>query len=148
MRTTVDAFRCHVSAISANDLESGSISPAAAVAALDLRLPANIADTARCAWRRALARCARHTLRSLSFPSHSGRYLAHGPGVDLEADTKRSVVAILAAGLPLPKSPSIHIEEAAHGPAPDDARLEREERGWWSLRFQQVMREMQRQDGE
>jgi serine/arginine repetitive matrix protein 2 len=67
--------------------------------------------------------------------------------VDLETDTKNSVLAILASGLPFPKSPSIHIEEASQGKAANDQAMEREERGWWALRFQQIMREMQRQAG-
>jgi serine/arginine repetitive matrix protein 2 len=87
-------------------------------------------------------------VRSLSFPTHSGRYLAHGPSVDLAADTKGAVVALLAAGLPFPKSPSIHIEEEARGALAPGVAVEREERGWWALRFQQVLREMQRRPGE
>lgn len=56
---------------------------------------------------------------------------------------------ILNTGLPLPKSPSVQLKDndrlgARDGPS--DADREREERGWWTLRFQQVLREMQRQD--
>lgn len=91
--------------------------------------------------------CSNFTTRSLSFPSNSEKYLAHGPGADLETDTKNSVLSILASGLPLPKSPSIQIEEAILGDAPNGAQQEREERGWWTLRFQQVLREMQRREG-
>ena len=78
--------------------------------------------------------------------SHSGRHLEHGPEVDLEVDTHQSVLSIMASGLPLPKSPSVQLEEVAHGESGNPRQQEREERGWWSLRFQQVLREMQRRD--
>jgi hypothetical protein len=97
-------------------------------------------------WLSAFQQCFQFTLRSLSFPSPSGRYLVHGPNVDLEADTRESVMAILNSGLPIPKSPSIQMEDAQLGYPEDTRRQEREERGWWSLRFQQVLREMQRQE--
>lgn len=104
----------------------------------------------------ALRRCQVYTLCSLSFPSHSGTYLPHGPQVDLEADTQRSVMDILHTGLPLPKSPSlqmrdgqrlgIDVNKSTGGKDGSDADREREERGWWTLRFQQVLREVQRRD--
>jgi len=50
-----------------------------------------------------------------------------------------SVSAILASGLPLPKSPSTQMAEQGADPA----QQEREARGWWTIRFQQVLREMQ-----
>jgi hypothetical protein len=124
---------------------------------LYLQLPASYplhwsearADTplhaARARWLAAFEQCSSFTLRSLSFPSHSGKYLAHGRDVDLELDTRRSVMSILASGLPLPKSPSLQMEESKYGGFGDLLKQEREERGWWALRFQQVMREMQRQ---
>ena len=86
---------------------------------------------------------------SLSFPSHSGQYLPHGPHLDLEQDTQRGVMAILNSGLPLPKSPSIQLADPGRAGTADpsnDHDKEREERGWWALRFQQVLREVQRQD--
>lgn len=97
----------------------------------------------------ALRRCYAHTLRSLSFPSHSGQYLPHGPHVDIEQDTQKSVMSILNSGLPLPKSPSIQLADPGRAGTADplnDHDKEREERGWWALRFQQVLREVQRQD--
>ncbi|EKM51245.1 uncharacterized protein PHACADRAFT_263285 [Phanerochaete carnosa HHB-10118-sp] len=63
---------------------------------------------------------------------------------------------ILHTGLPLPKSPSlqmrdnqrlgIDVNESTGGKGGNDADREREERGWWTLRFQQVLREVQRRD--
>ena len=99
--------------------------------------------------KKAFVRCHAYTLRSLSFPSHTGAYLPHGPHVDLEGDTQKSVVAILNTGLPLPKSPSVQGEQMDRLRTMgriSDTDQEREERGWWALRFQQVLREMQRQD--
>ncbi|KAI9058954.1 hypothetical protein FKP32DRAFT_1680281 [Trametes sanguinea] len=96
---------------------------------------------------KALRKCHYHTVRGLSYPSL--------PAVitdDLELDTRQSLVGILSSGLPLPKSPSMQFGETAQGGGEADggedaaARGEREERGWWTLRFQQVLREMQRED--
>ncbi|KAI0660284.1 hypothetical protein C8Q70DRAFT_85619 [Cubamyces menziesii] len=99
---------------------------------------------------KALRKCHHHTARGLSYPSL--------PAIitdDLELDTRQSLAGILSSGLPLPKSPSMQFEEAArdNGQVPgvpngEDAgmRGEREERGWWTLRFQQVLREMQREE--
>ncbi|KAH9895851.1 hypothetical protein C8Q73DRAFT_454762 [Cubamyces lactineus] len=99
---------------------------------------------------KALRKCHHHTVRGLSYPSL--------PAIitdDLELDTRQSLAGILSSGLPLPKSPSMQFEEAArdNGEVPgvpdgEDAgtRGEREERGWWTLRFQQVLREMQRDE--
>lgn len=103
-------------------------------------------DERKTKWLSMLQRCAQFTLRSLSFLSHSGRRLDHGPDVDLELDTHQSVLEIMASGLPLPKSPSVQLDEAVHGEYASARQQEREERGWWSLRFQQVLREMQRQE--
>jgi hypothetical protein len=96
-------------------------------------------------WLNAIKQCHDHTLRSLSFPSHSGHFLAHGPSVDLEHDTQQSVMSLISSGLPLPKSPSLQIEELHKCDQVVEPTLhEREERGWWALRYQQVLREMQR----
>lgn len=105
--------------------------------------------TARNKLASALRQCYAYTLRSLSFPTHSGHYLPHGPHVDLEHDTQQSVMAILNTGLPLPKSPSVQLsdmERLRSASTGNESDQEREERGWWALRFQQVLKEMQRQD--
>ncbi|OBZ73147.1 hypothetical protein A0H81_06916 [Grifola frondosa] len=129
-----------------DELDTGVIPEDAPVIQLSLSFPVAAEEDVRQRWLDALNKCRYYTLRSLSFPSHSGSYLAHGPNVDLELDTRQSVMAILSSGLPLPKSPSIQIAEVSMGQASDTTQQEREERGWWSLRFQQVLREMQRQD--
>ena len=55
-----------------------------------------------------------------------------------EGDTLRILNSLVNSGLPLPKSPSGRLLEI--GPDVDDTfSQEREERGWWSLRFHQVM---------
>ena len=133
--------------IAPEELTSGVVTGAASVARLSIGVSQRGAPEGD--WLEALRRSARHTTRSLSFPSHSGKYLSHGPSVDREADTKTSLMSILAAGLPMPKSPSIQIAEAEAetGGGTSDSEREREERGWWALRFQQVQREMQRTEG-
>ncbi|KAH9051647.1 hypothetical protein EDB83DRAFT_2396851 [Lactarius deliciosus] len=90
-------------------------------------------------WISAFQECAEHTLRALSFPTQSGKLVAPTPGVAWDNDAQTSVSAILASGLPLPKSPSTQLAEQGIDPA----QQEREARGWWALRFQQVLREMQ-----
>lgn len=90
-------------------------------------------------WISAFQECSEHTLRALSFPTQSGKLVAPTPGVGWDHDAQTSISAILASGLPLPKSPSTQLAE----PSTDPAQQEREARGWWTLRFQQVLREMQ-----
>ncbi|KAI0795806.1 hypothetical protein C8Q75DRAFT_743947 [Abortiporus biennis] len=131
--------------------------------------PAPSCSSSRESFVTSLFKAHQHTIRSLSFPSHAGNYLAHGPQVDLELDTQRSVISIMTTGLPVPKSPSVQQlqelqkkeeqgvsnvrgkgESGGKGrmneKEVDEVELEREERGWWAVRFQQVLREMQRHD--
>jgi hypothetical protein len=92
-------------------------------------------------WVSAFQECAEYTLRALSFPTESGKLAAPTPGLVWDSNPQTSVSAILASGLPLPKSPSTQMAEQQG--AADPAEQEREARGWWGLRFQQVLREMQ-----
>ena len=97
-------------------------------------------------WVSAFQECAEYTLRALSFPTESGKLAAPTPGLAWEIgnnDPQTSVSAISTSGLPLPKSPSAQMAEQGADPA----EQEREARGWWGLRFQQVLREMQRGHG-
>jgi hypothetical protein len=91
-------------------------------------------------WVSAFQECAEYTLRALSFPTQSGKLAAPIPGLGWDGDSRASVSAILESGFPLPKSPSTQMEEKGADPA----QQEREARGWWALRFQQVLRETQR----
>lgn len=99
---------------------------------------------AKAKWLEAFDRCFRFTIHSLSFPSYTENPLGNARNADFDSDTKTSVMSILASGLPLPMSPSQQLDEAQKGRPPDLVQEEREERGWWSLRFQQVLKEMQR----
>ncbi|KAI0683462.1 hypothetical protein BC835DRAFT_1395010 [Cytidiella melzeri] len=131
------------------DLQSGMIPDERSVVAVSLSSSSRTAKDESSTMLDAFRRCFAYTLKSLSFPSHSGQYLPHGPHVDLEHDTQKSVMSILSTGLPLPKSPSIQMGDpgrAGTADPSDDHDKEREERGWWALRFQQVLREVQRQD--
>jgi hypothetical protein len=93
---------------------------------------------ARRKWTAAFEKCFQHTLRSISFPGRG----FNRRQVDLD------VASILAAGLPLPKSPSQQLRAESNASEVDVVEQEREERGWWSLRFQQILREMQDQRQE
>ncbi|KAH8109055.1 hypothetical protein DFH11DRAFT_1731320 [Phellopilus nigrolimitatus] len=140
----------HVLPMDIENLDAGILSDTSATS-LFVHLPKSTSagskqPDAQKRWWDALEQCYLFTLRSLSFPTHSGRYLAHGSGLDQEASTRQTVMSILASGLPLPKSPSGQIGELEKGQADDATLREREERGWWALRFQQTLHEMQRED--
>lgn len=135
-------------------LSTGSLSSGAPAIPVYLGIPdqkSSAADDAiqvfseaKAKWLDAFDRCFRFTLRSLSFPSYTSNPFANAGNTDLDSDTKNSVMSILASGLPLPMSPSQQLDEAQKGRPTDLVLEEREERGWWSLRFQQVLKEMQR----
>ncbi|KAG2048650.1 hypothetical protein BDR06DRAFT_1024322 [Suillus hirtellus] len=93
-------------------------------------------------WLVPLRQCCQHTLRSLSSPSAKS-HLAHA---SKESEISQSVLSILASGLPFPKSPSMQLHGVEVGQAGDAEQQEREERGWWSLRFHEVLREIQRRE--
>ncbi|KAG2119448.1 Dbl homology domain-containing protein [Suillus clintonianus] len=93
-------------------------------------------------WLVPLRQCCQHTLRSLSSPSAKGP-LAHA---SKESEISQSVLSILASGLPFPKSPSMQLHGVEQGQAGDAEQQEREERGWWSLRFHEVLREIRGQE--
>jgi hypothetical protein len=141
-------------AVDPHDLDSGMIQPVSLVTTLQLALPEDMfrgdpeirGGNKRPNWVSALQQCFQCTLRMLSFPSNSGEHLMHNSNMDLETDTHHSTISILNAGLPLPKSPSFRMEETFLGQVSDTKQQEREERGWWALRFQQVYREIQRQE--
>lgn len=134
--------------LSSSDLQTGVIPEGSSTSIIRISLsPEELA--ARDEISNALRQCHAYTLRSLSFPSHTGNFLPHGPHVDLEHDTQQSVMAILNTGLPLPKSPSVQltdIERLKSASNVNETDQEREERGWWALRFQQVLKEIQRQE--
>lgn len=91
-------------------------------------------------WVSAFQECAEHTIRALSFPMQSGKLAVPIPGLACDRDPQSSASSILESGLPLPKSPS---QQMAENTA-DTTQQEREARGWWALRFQQVLHGMQR----
>lgn len=102
-------------------------------------------EKTRNSWISAFQQCFRFTLRSASLPSRSKSFV-YDLQSDYDHDTQQTVFSLLASGLPLPKSPSAQLVDLQHGQPGDIRRQEREERGWWSLRFQQIFRELQRQD--
>ncbi|KAF9018362.1 Dbl homology domain-containing protein [Hymenopellis radicata] len=77
-------------------------------------------------WLEALQHSARTTSPLLSIPM----------GLDYEDDRlqRTFVDSLVESGLPIPRSPSFQFEGS-------DRRQEREERGWWSLRFREVLRD-------
>ena len=140
----------HVLPMEVDQLDNGILSDASATS-LFLHLPNNQTSAsqhsdARKRWWSAFDRCYHFTLRSLSFPTYSGKYLSQAPGTDRDEHSRQTVMSILASGLPLPKSPSVQIAEAQKSAVGDAALREREERGWWALRFQEILYELQKDD--
>lgn len=133
------------------ELETGLMKPTTTAISLRLTLLNDITsnhslEDCRRRLLSKLRQSAQLTIRSLSCLSHSEGLRDCGLEVDLDNDTHRSVMAIMSSGLPLPKSPSVQLGEVALGEIINPRQQEREERGWWSLRFQQVLNEMQRRE--
>ncbi|KAH7922416.1 hypothetical protein BV22DRAFT_1037488 [Leucogyrophana mollusca] len=105
-------------------------------------MPATLMSKGMSAFRQSC----QYTLKSLSCPKSPTSYLVHACHSHPDSEDRRPVLSILASGLPFPKSPSIQLEEADHGQTYDAKQQEREERGWWSLRFHQVFGEVHKQD--
>ena len=92
-------------------------------------------------WLLALRQCSQSTLRKLIFPGYQDTCS------DQLVDAHLAISSLIGSGLPMPRSPSGQFAQIGGGT--EESRFlgdEREERGWWSLRYQQVFREFQRQD--
>ncbi|KAJ8689159.1 hypothetical protein PTI98_013210 [Pleurotus ostreatus] len=92
------------------------------------------------AWVSAFRKCQSFTLRSLSIPSCYGSLRLPQKFDGPPAAIENTIQTILASGLPMPKSPSVQLTSGERG---NVVSREREERGWWSVRFRQVLREVQ-----
>ena len=88
-------------------------------------------------WRSAFQRSSQSTLRSLSYPTVSDKM-----NYTKCQDPNHLMTPLLDAGLPVPKSPSVQVLDVKNGQQGDSMQQEREERGWWSVRFQQILQEM------
>lgn len=99
-------------------------------------------------WLNSLRQCCKYILRKLTFITHPNQEESSLLGSDRLFDTHLVVSSLTASGLPIPRSPSgnLPVVRAAGGDRVPGSSDEREERGWWSLRYQQVFREYQRQD--
>lgn len=102
-------------------------------------------------WLDSIRQCCHAVLKKLTFigcPQAEGSSTSF-LGSDRQLDTYLVVSSLSASGLPIPRSPSGNLPETCHpvnDETPKFASDEREERGWWSVRYQQVFREFQRQD--
>lgn len=135
----------------ASGLHAGLSSAMAGVASLRLTLlhdpsAKDNLEAQRRRWLGHALQSAQSTMRSLSCFSRAQGLTDLTNDVDLDHDTNQSVLAIMSSGLPLPKSPSVQLEDIVLGEPGNLRQQEREERGWWSLRFQQVLREIQRRE--
>ena len=93
-------------------------------------------------WLLAFRQCSQSTLRRLTFPGYQDTCS------DQLVDAHLAISSLISSGLPMPRSPSGQFAQIGGGKEESSRFLgdEREERGWWSLRYQQVFREFQRQD--
>ncbi|PFH49625.1 hypothetical protein AMATHDRAFT_4710 [Amanita thiersii Skay4041] len=90
-------------------------------------------------WRSALQKSTQSTIRSLAYPG-----IASGASQFQQQDQLATPTTNMAdPDFPVPKSPSAQIMEVRSGQmSGDPVRQEREERGYWNVRFQQVLKEM------
>lgn len=119
--------------------------------------PSSLIHEARRKWFAAFKQCNMHALRTLVYPE------AGGGGGEEGDDFEECLGKIRGAGLPMPKSPSQQMisqmqqnhqnhgyqhgfgqAQGQIGQERDVVNGEREERGWWALRFQMMMKEMRR----
>lgn len=105
-------------------------------------------------WVTAFVRAQRMTVCALSTPGQysSGDHAScDGMHLDPAVDTHEAVRVLVASGLPMPKSPSMILcvgGEGAGAGGEVQRREEREERGWWAVRFRRVLREVVRREGD
>ncbi|KAF8829891.1 hypothetical protein HHX47_DHR2000034 [Lentinula edodes] len=126
------------------DLSQSSSCTGTRVKTVQLQLPLTVTSNPSCkSWISAFELSSQSTFRNLStqgLTQTTGDI--EGPNRLLEQDRRRILESILDTGLPLPKSPSAQLIEDAMGRSSfDSTEMEREERGWWSLQFQQLLRE-------
>ncbi|KAK7460497.1 Protein T2 [Stygiomarasmius scandens] len=137
------------------DLDQGALADNSVIKSLHFRLPDPRTSSSpkiptKQVWLSSFKRSVQSTLRTLSDPYFS-RDCLMGPNKLLEHDRRRILNSILASGLPFPKSPSLQEASIAMRRNEldydnDSMRLEREERGWWSLRFKQVLQGLLHED--
>lgn len=100
--------------------------------------PSDVLQAARKRWSDAFSRCYVYTMRSLAFPaSYDFRSRQSNDGQPL-AGAPDSILSVLSSDRSLPKSPSAQLLDPDLGPVDQ----ERQERDWWSVRFQQVLEEL------
>jgi hypothetical protein len=88
-------------------------------------------------WSSALSRCQRTTLNLMIMTTVG---ISVSSLLGSHSDDK--LTSIIRSGMPFPKSPSMQVEgQRVYGDR-DGRELEREARGWWSLQFEKVMKEM------
>ncbi|KAF5378923.1 hypothetical protein D9757_008724 [Collybiopsis confluens] len=108
--------------------------------------PSASTNPSRKSWLSAFRQSAQSTMRILSNPGFScSNGDIEGPNHLLDQDRRRILESIIETGLPMPKSPSVQLATESIlmgiGSSTDSTQMEREERGWWSLQYQQLLRE-------
>ncbi|TFK61810.1 hypothetical protein BDN72DRAFT_828038 [Pluteus cervinus] len=105
---------------------------------IHLKLPGHdqVTNGTRESWLAAFRSCLRSTLQLAALPGYREAHIG-----EVSTEMKGTVLSLLASGLPLPKSPSMQQAEYHSGEPQENARQEREQRGWWALRFHQVLQE-------
>jgi hypothetical protein len=104
--------------------------------------PAEQLTEAKEKWMAALDRAYGYTLRALTFPSLVTEASYNGTSNVV----RLSVISLLASGQPLPKSPKQQPVIQTDGDGEHDGQDEhnRLDRRWWSQRFKEILREIER----
>ncbi|KAF6742865.1 hypothetical protein DFP72DRAFT_935979 [Ephemerocybe angulata] len=134
--------------ITCDSVKSDSLPRSASIADVVLALPDNLPehqnqgdDTVQRTldtWSTAFQRCSEDTMQLLSCPAPRKAVPS-----ERSKETWLAVSSLVSSGLPMPKSPSGQFPDLEYSRSGQEAReVEREERGWWSLRYQQVLGEM------
>jgi hypothetical protein len=100
--------------------------------------PPDVLQAARKQWSDAFSRCYVYTMRSLAFPASYDPRMRKGNDGQHLAGAPDSILSVLSSDRSLPKSPSAQMLD----PDLEPVEQERQERDWWSVRFQQVLEEL------
>lgn len=101
--------------------------------------PPDVLQAARKQWSDAFSRCYVYTMRSLAFPASLDSHMRKsGNSRQPLSGTPDSILSVLSSDRSLPKSPSAQLLD----PDLEPIEQERQERDWWSARFQQELEEL------
>lgn len=137
-------IRLQVMPTSTNCIENDTLPRCASISSVVLEVPrlgVELSDPSEAEsygkWIAAFEKSAQDTAQLLSCPGSRKAVPSQR-----SKDTWSAVSSLIASGLPMPRSSSGQLPDLQYGRVEEEARkLEREERGWWTLQYQQVLGE-------